>query len=92
MVLEYVGSLDLIFRSSQDARVALQSVSYVLVMPVNLLSLHTVRVNQELTLDATGIHLLGDRVTFPQDRAGSRLNATCLPTPPPDTVCLAHRR
>ena len=82
LVVEFLGSLDLVFHSNEDVRVTLESVSYVPTMSVNLLSLHTVQVNQKIALDATGVHLLGGRLTFPKDSAGSRLNATRLTHPP----------
>lgn len=33
-------------------------------MPVKLMSLHTVQANQEIALDATGVHMLGGRLPF----------------------------
>ena len=75
LVVEYVGSLDLVFHSDEDVRVTLESVSYVPTMSINLLSLHTVQDNQTIAFNATGVHLLGGRLP-PKDSAGSRLNAT----------------
>ena len=80
---EYVASLDLVFLSNEDVRVTLECI-ILPAMPVNLLSPHTVQANQNTALDATGVHLLGGRLSFPKDRAGSRQNATRLnPLPPP---------
>ena len=81
LVVEYVGNLDLVFHSGKDVRVTLESVSYVPAMSVNSLSLNTVQANQNITFDVTGVPLLGGCLTFPKDRAGSRLNANA-PQPP----------
>ena len=86
LTVEYVGSLDLIFHSAQGVRVTLGSVSFIPGLKVNLLSLHTIQIKERVILDNKGVHLMGGRLTFPQDRAGCRLNATRrLPAPfPPD--------
>ena len=76
LTVEYVGSLDLIFHSAQHVRVTLDSASFIPGLKVNLLSLHTIRFKERVILDNKGVHLMGDRLTFPQDRAGCRLNAT----------------
>ena len=76
LTVEYVGSLNLIFHSAQDVRVTLESVSFIPGLKVNLPSLHTIQFKERAILDNKGVHLLGGRLTFPQDRAGCRLNAT----------------
>ena len=74
--VKYVGSLDVIFHSAPDVRVTLESVSFIPGLKVNLLSLHTIQFKERVILDNKGVHLMGGRLTFPQDRAGCRLNAT----------------
>ena len=64
------------FHSNESVRVTLESVSHVPAMSVHFLSRHTVHANQKITLDATDVHLLGGRRTFPKVRSGSRLNET----------------
>ena len=82
----------MVLHSNKDVGVTLESVSYSLAMSVDLMSMHTVQQNQNITLDATGVLLLGGRPTFPKDGAGSRRNATCLHPPPPEKICLTQRR
>ena len=91
--VEYIGSLGLVFDNNHDERVTLESVPFGPAMSVNLLSLQAVQANQKVTLIAIGVHLLGGRLTFPKDRACSRLNEiTFSPSAPVDSVCLAQRR
>ena len=76
LTVEHVGSLDLIFHSAQDVWVTLESVSFIPGLNVNLLSLHTIQFKERVVLDNKGVHLMDGRLTFPQDRACCRLNAT----------------
>ena len=81
LVVEYVGSVDLVFNSTEDVRVSLESVLFIPSLKVKLLSLHTIQAKEPITLDATGAQIMGGRLFFPKDRAGSRLNATRRPPP-----------
>ncbi|CAN0458548.1 unnamed protein product, partial [Laminaria digitata] len=66
--VEYVGSLNLTFHSAgQDIRVTVESVSFLLQLKVNLLSLHTIQAKELVTLDRHGTHLMGGLLTFPRD-------------------------
>ena len=76
LVVEYVGSVDFIFHSTEDVRVTLESVLFIPSLKINLLSLHTIQAKEAITLDAAGTHLMGGRLFSPKDRAGSRLKAT----------------
>ena len=55
-VVEYVGSVNLIFHSTEDVRETVESVSFVPSLKVNLLSLHTIQPKEAITLDATGAY------------------------------------
>ena len=80
--LEYVGAVDLIFHSTEDARVTLENVYFIPSFKINLLSPHTSQAKEAITPDATGAHLMGGRLFLPKDRAGPRLDATRSPPPP----------
>ena len=73
--VRFVGTLDLIFLSAQDVPVTVESVSFLPELKVTLLFLHAIQARQSVTLDGTGAHLMVGRLTFPKDRAGSRLHA-----------------
>lgn len=90
LIVEDVDNLDLIFHSTQDVSVTSESVSCFSSLMTIFFSLHTERVEEATTLDATGIQLVGGRLLPPNYRAGSRLNATRrLPTAPP--ILLPYR-
>ena len=76
LVVEYVGSVEFIFHSTEDVRVSLKSVSFIPSLKVNLFSMHIIQAKEAITLDATGTHLMSGRLGLPKDRVGSRLNAT----------------
>ena len=92
LIVDYIGSVDLIFHSPEDVQETLECVYFISSLKVHLLSLHTIQVKEAFTFDATAAHLMSGWFCFPQDGTGSRLNATRRPPPlPPFLPLRVHR-
>lgn len=75
--VEFYGSLDLVFHSSEDVKVALVDVAFVPEWQFHLLASRFALADSSWSADTTGYHLLGGRLFFPDDGSVlSYLNAT----------------
>ena len=81
MIIEYVGSVCLIFHSMEDGQVTLESVSFIPSLKVNLLSLRTIQAKETITLDATGAHLMGGRFVSPDKQSRVQTEGHKSPLP-----------
>ncbi|CAN0480975.1 unnamed protein product, partial [Laminaria digitata] len=85
-----VGTLNLEFHCDTDVGVQLPRVYVVDGLAINLFSLHAVQAKHTVTLDSTGVHLLGGKISFPRCATGSFLRATRLsPSYPVKTAAVA---
>ncbi|CAN0518915.1 unnamed protein product, partial [Laminaria digitata] len=85
-----VGTSNLDFHCDTDVGVQLSRVYVVDGLTINFFSLHAVQAKHAVTLDSTGVHLLGGKIAFPRCATGSFLRATRLsPSYPVKTDAVA---
>ena len=77
--VEYIGNMDVIFHGKSDERITLTDVAYVPGLGFYLYSLHAVPRIHLIVSDASGTHIIGEKLTFPGSSNGSYLCATRLP-------------
>lgn len=74
-----VGTLNLKLHYNTDVALQLSRVHVVDGFAINLFSLHAVQAKYAVTLDSTGVDLLGGKITLPCGTKGFSLSATRLP-------------
>ena len=77
--VEYIGNMDVIFHGKTDQMVKLVDVAYVPGLGFNLYSLRAVQRTHLIVSDASGTHIIGKSLTFPQSSGRSYLRAAWLP-------------
>ena len=77
--VDYIGNMNVIFHGKRDQRTTLIDVAYVPHLGFNLYSLHAVQRTHLIVSDASGTHIIGEKLAFPRSSSGTYLRATRLP-------------